>query len=242
MSHITGKASVPLFGPLAQGLDPGTLLKTRKLLIDPEYDFQWVFDALEELPAYWDLLAKEIPSLGHCRGASKLRDLKGWFQTGSIPADAFPLPNILLVPSAIVMQLVEYEPYAKLENGERKHPEAYYGNADAFGLCTGLLSALAVALSTTEDELHQYGAVAIRLAMVIGATVDAEDTSEGKPEGKSRSFSVAWDSDNSWEEIDNILQRFPEVCIARKAKPLRVICLQRFSRRPTCPSSSISDV
>ncbi|KAF7184594.1 hypothetical protein CNMCM7691_005778 [Aspergillus felis] len=214
MSHITEKPRVPLFGPLAQGLDPETLLKTHKVLINLEYDFQWVFDVLEELPAYWDLLTKEVLSISHCCGASKLRDLKGWFQTGNIPADSFPLPNILLVPCAIVMQLVEYEEFAKLANVETKYSKTSYGNADAFGLCTGLLSALAVAQSTTQEELHQYGAVAIRLAMVIGATVDAEDTSDGKTMGKSRSFSVAWDKDTSWEEIDNVLQRFPEAYVS----------------------------
>ncbi|PKX99601.1 polyketide synthase [Aspergillus novofumigatus IBT 16806] len=181
----------------------------------------WVIDVLEELPAYWELLAKEIPALCHCYGASKLRDLKGWFQTGNIPADAFPLPNILLVPSAIVMQLVEYQRFAKLANVGRKHSEAYYGNTEAFGLCTGLLSALAVAQSTTQEELHQYGAVAIRLAMVVGATVDAEDTAIRFTACQSQAYaSVLFDKRRgasasllqSLHEVPGLHGRFHHVC------------------------------
>ncbi|CAG8961603.1 hypothetical protein HYFRA_00006139 [Hymenoscyphus fraxineus] len=46
---------------------------------------------------------------------------------------------------------------------------------DTLGFCMGLLSTFAVALSVDEADLETYGSNAIRLALLIGGIVDAQD-------------------------------------------------------------------
>jgi hypothetical protein len=54
-------------------------------------------------------------------------------------------------------------------------PVSYKNCTETLGLCTGLLSAVAVSSSVNKTQLHNYGAVAIRLAMTFGALVNTED-------------------------------------------------------------------
>jgi hypothetical protein len=61
---------------------------------------------------------------------------------------------------------------------------------ETLGLCTGTLSAFAVDSSPSIEGIHQHGAVAVRLAILNGAIVDAEEASAG-PGGESVSFSVS---------------------------------------------------
>ena len=83
-------------------------------------------------------------------------------------------------------------------------------NTETLGFCTGLLGAIAVSSSATQAQFQHYGAVAIRLAMLIGALVDAQDKSEDLY-GESKSFSAAWNSPECGAEMTRILERFPEV-------------------------------
>ena len=59
-------------------------------------------------------------------------------------------------------------------------------------------------------QLHQYDAVAVRLAMVVGALADAQDTLMNVNEA-SKSFSAAWKSPEIDAEMAEILKRFPDV-------------------------------
>jgi hypothetical protein len=43
------------------------------------------------------------------------------------------------------------------------------------GFYAGLLAALAVASASNRQEFHKYGAVAVRLAMLVGALIDAQE-------------------------------------------------------------------
>ena len=64
--------------------------------------------------------------------------------------------------------------------------------------------------SANQAQLQRYGAVAVRLAMVIGALVDIKDT-ETEPDGEWKSFSVAWSSAEAGTEMVRLLKDFPEV-------------------------------
>ncbi|KAL3466530.1 hypothetical protein BJX64DRAFT_274502 [Aspergillus heterothallicus] len=63
----------------------------------------------------------------------------------------------------------------------------------AIGFCTGLLATYAVASSPNPTDIAHYGAVALRLATLIGALVDAEESRQSNAgTGRSTSHTVAW--------------------------------------------------
>jgi len=77
---------------------------------------------------------------------------------------------------------------------------------ESLGFCTGLLSAFAVASAQNRKDFEKYGAVAIRLGMLVGMVVDAQgNTSPAKCLG------VSWSSDKGTEELRRILDEFTEV-------------------------------
>jgi hypothetical protein len=82
---------------------------------------------------------------------------------------------------------------------------------ESLGFCTGLLTALAVSSASTQTEFQKYAAVAVRLAALIGALVDAEEAT-GRY-GASKTFSTACHSPGQDMELRSILEEFSEVSL-----------------------------
>ncbi|KAJ5131411.1 Type I Iterative Polyketide synthase (PKS) [Penicillium bovifimosum] len=135
-----------------------------------------------------------------------LKILDEWFRTGRFPDRSFPLPNILLTPLVVIAQLTQYWEYRSIVG-------ANHAANETLGLCTGLLTAVVASSSTNPSQLQKYGGVAIRLAMAIGAVVDAQDTTEDDT-GRWSSLSVAWNSTDRQEDLLKILERHPEAYIS----------------------------
>lgn len=195
--------TVLLFGPQALSFNQEAFLKLRATILgSPSY--QWVLDVVDELPAIWTTLVESIPKLKVINGAKELKNLSVWIRSGDINGDSFPLPNILLSPLVVITQLTQYANYTQ------DHPELRKSdNTETLGFCTGILSALAVSSSAGETQFAKYGSVAVRLAMVIGAIVDAQDAPSER--GPSKSLATAWNSAHGENELKRILTEFPEV-------------------------------
>ena len=122
------------------------------------------------------------------------------------------MANILLSPLVVAVQLTQY---AKYQEGKDSRE---FSNIETLGFCTGLLSALAVSCSRNLEELEKYGAVAIRLAMLIGAVVDAQDAmSEHGPSG---SIAASWTSPGAISDLAAVLKAFPDVSIPSNQRGL----------------------
>ena len=206
--------TILLFGPQALSFQEESFHRLRSFLFDSPAR-QWVLDTITELPAHWKHFAQSSHKLQAIPGEDLLGDLNVWFQTGKITQQCSQLPNILLSPLVVIDQLTQYASYLRFASGgpgEQHDPHALaHPNVETLGFCTGLLSALAVSSSGNKDEFRHYGAVAIRLAMLIGAVVDAQDASD--PHGTSQSLATVWTSAEEGEEITRMLQQFPEVYI-----------------------------
>jgi len=210
---LVSKAKVLLFGPQALAFHESGFQRLRDVIISSQ-SFEWVLNALEELPTHWEDLARAVPKLRHTSGGRLLYDLNVGLRSGEITKGAFPLPNLLLTPLVVTAQLLQYTSFiegARLSSEKQQElQESFSHSTEAVGLCTGLLSALAVSSSGTEEELQRYGSVAIRLAMVIGALVDAQDTLVDN-DGDSRSFSITWNTAEAGTKVEEILGSFLEV-------------------------------
>ncbi|RYP54696.1 hypothetical protein DL769_010301 [Monosporascus sp. CRB-8-3] len=208
-----------LFGPQALAFDIGSFIKLVTQLNGA--GGRWALDAVSALPCVWGPLVESVPKLQHFEnGQQLLQDLGEGLQTGKISQSLFPLPNVLLSPLVVIAHLTQYSAFVRAALPDLADtdeiPSSIVDSTEVLGLCTGMLSAFAVGCSSSLAELERYGAVAVRLAMLVGALVDAEQVSPDSY-GSSTSFSVSWNSAESRAKLDEVLERFSDVS---KALPL----------------------
>lgn len=225
-----------LFGPQALSFTAESLQTLRKLLVEAD-DCKWLLEVVSELPTRWHELAKEFPKLERIPGERLLNDLKRWFHDD--PDKGYKatsqLPNILLTPLVVLTQLAHFARYLSYSPpGASVHVDHLFralaqGRVETVGLCTGLLSASAVSSASDAATFRQYGTVAVRLAMVIGALVDCQDGSD-KLHGPSKSFALAWASPDMANDLVRVLDGFPEVRTACRVV-LRVAKNQSLHKR-----------
>jgi hypothetical protein len=204
--------SILLFGPQALSLDAEAFQRIRATVLSTE-KHHWILDTIAELPECVDIISKARPDIVAQKTRKLLEDLNAWFKTGHLPDTPFILPNTLLTPLVIIAQLTQYTQYLELSNPNVKKDEDIYAlpkdRRETLGFCTGLLSALAVSSSRNKEQFRKYGAVALRLGMLIGIMVDSQDASSET--GPSKSLATVWNSVASRNQIARILEGFPEV-------------------------------
>ncbi|KAI4254411.1 MAG: hypothetical protein LQ352_003113 [Teloschistes flavicans] len=219
--------TVLLFGPQALAFDEASFHRLRSV-ISSDANHRWVLQVVEELPRHWDNLRRVFPELSTVPGARLLEDLGDWFRNGSMKRQATDshIPNVLLSPLVVIAQLTQYSQY--LNSGSRSQQDVFASartNAETLGFCTGILSAVVVSCSKDETQFAQLGATAVRLAMLVGALVDAQDA--GDSDGESRSLATVWRSQQSSSEVTRILEHFPQVNILS-------LLLERLLELTTC--------
>ena len=205
-----------LFGPQALSFDEGSFRRLRSSVSNSP-NRHWIPDTIEALPRCWDVINNKFPKLSDVPGSELLRELGDWFRTGTMRRQAASqLPNIILSPLVVMMQLTQYAEYAELASlkSQQNQQDPFtcpQHDTETLGFCTGILSAIVVSCSKNQTEFADFGAVAVRLAMLVGAIVDAQDIRSDQ--GESRSLATVWKSYESALQLPSILQRFPEVSL-----------------------------
>ena len=166
------------------------------------------------LPSIWEIIVKNVPLLKASPGGDRVGELKEWIQTGTFPRSLSSLPNILLTPFVVALQLSQYQSYLETTypQGIDQHEAnvATVKHLESVAFCTGLLSAIAISASRNDAALKENGAIAMRIATLVGAIVDDHDAS-GEKEAGSRSISVAWTSPEVEEEMLSKLKQHSDV-------------------------------
>jgi hypothetical protein len=221
-SHLNDKGLTLLFGPQDPNLDNEVLQSLRTTLLETS-DLQWIVETLTQLPKEWETISKTHEELGAFQGQKYLQLLNEWVRRGTLPSNLFPLPNILVTPLVVTTQLVQYTKFVAQINPKIKPHDSLQEtlklDTETAGLCTGLLSAAAVASSANLAELQQHGASAIRMATAIGALVDAGDT-ELEEGDKWQSLAVGWTNQAMETELYRIVKKFPEVHSPHPLRPI----------------------
>ncbi|KAL4998839.1 putative polyketide synthase [Aspergillus recurvatus] len=206
-----------LFGPQSLSFNKHSFDELRSTVSEGRL-YRWIPEAVAELPTYWTVVCQHLPQLKSLDGEHWLADLDRWFRTGRYPETNPTLPNTLLTPLVVLTQLAQYA--RSLELGQSF--DATVGSSNAFsvppnastlGFCTGVLSAFAVSSSASQEDFAKYGAVAVRLAMLIGALVDAQDASD-EIYGRAKSYATAWNSAEQGADLSRIIDQFPEAYIS----------------------------
>ncbi|RDW86990.1 putative polyketide synthase [Aspergillus mulundensis] len=198
------------FGPQSLSFDKRALNKLRQDISRSSHR-RWIQETIAELPALWTILSNALPELSEVLPPQdRLQDLSRLLEHGdSDVGDELNISNIILTPLVVLTHLTEYEHYLATEHQP-------IDKATATGFCTGLLSTFAVASSRTAEDLATCGPVAVRLAMLVGALVDAEEArQELLGNGRSVSYSIAWTSDDQERRLQDILKQWhPEVYLS----------------------------
>lgn len=219
------KSSILLFGPHVGTFTKQSMNKlVRPLSRSAHRD--WILDTIAGLPDYWDALTDKIPNIGgSIPGRRQLADLDSWLRHGAVDAaqdgGANNLPSIVVGPLVVFIQLTQYWRYLDLtrpdnvgETGDlqaelvARQKQQGPAKVESLGFCAGLLAAFAVASAGNRDEFHKYGAVAVRLAMLVGALIDAQEVwDKGQTDkGGSVSYAVGWRGQKQADEVTRIIE------------------------------------
>lgn len=168
-----------------------------------------MLDAFASLPDYFHYFNNYIPCLRPRlpHAESQLRELRRWVLGPNVPVkeEWLPLPYVLHAPLFMVGHLVQFGEFLTLRDGD--------GNRDGVGVeivgfCIGFLSAAVAAATVAEgkglDGLKVWGAVGVRLAMLLGVMGDAM-------EAERRFTSVTVGYGQVEGVLEGVLGGFPEV-------------------------------
>ncbi|KAL9084716.1 MAG: hypothetical protein Q9165_007964, partial [Trypethelium subeluteriae] len=228
------ESTVFLFGPQAVSFSR-QFDQLRHSLSRKAAGQHWILDAVSGLPRYWHTLIERLPKIrGTVPGEECLADMDACLRRPPLGDDKEArlenLPNLILTPLVVLTQLTQYWRYLELnyqdnEKGVRPDLQAdllarqkngEVSKVQTLGFCTGLLSAFAVASAKNRDEFEKYGTVAVRLAMLIGALVDAQEAwDKGSGQGPSKSYATAWRNAKQGQDMRRVIDNlFPEAYIS----------------------------
>jgi len=201
-----------MFGPQALSFNQDSFFKLRRELQEHQGN-RWLRDSISGLASFWPVLTDDVPKLRHVEGQMLLNELSTAIETGNLGNLRFPLPSVLLSPLVVVTQLLQYVAFVKAGlpglADRDELPSILMEKTEVLGLCIGLLPAMAVNCASTLAQLQHLGANSVRLAMLAGALVDAEQASPGS-EGSATSLSVSWTGSET-NSLEKVLAEFPEV-------------------------------
>jgi hypothetical protein len=211
--------SLLVFGSLALSFDASSFRQLQKAVAE-SVDVHWLADLISTLPEELEHVLVTFPTTQPLatKARKHLQDLHDAFSTGCPLESAFPLSNILLIPLVVIYQLTQYAAFVRSTSVEPDSRVDIFASAksrrETIGLCTGSLSAFAVSSARNDSEFRQYGSTAVRLGMLIGLVIDAQE--------ETRSLSVTWLPTSTKEELQRIVsqtEKVPSRFCTRKLLP-----------------------
>jgi len=131
--------------------------------------------AIESLPEFWATLIQNQPRYRSISGDLATKTLSSWLQEGVLSCSSKQIPNVLMAPLTIIIHTGLYFQYLSTTSRSHCDTTSHIKDSGIQGLCTGLLSALALASSKSDEELVEKLSSSLRLAMVVGAIVDLDE-------------------------------------------------------------------
>ena len=203
--------SLIVFGSQTEWPSNEVLVQLRYSLLHDPY-LSTFLTAIKELPHLWEVLLKSTPSLKRVPGLKSVNEILRWIDHGDFARASEVPPNVLSTPFTIIIHVVQYFKFLEDRRGHTTHADIIENVkcAGIQGFCTGFLSAIALACSKSEEDVGILGAVALRLAFCIGASVDLDGAFADSP-NETCLFAVRWKSGESKDKVLHLLKGFPEV-------------------------------
>ncbi|KAL8729519.1 MAG: hypothetical protein Q9166_004691 [cf. Caloplaca sp. 2 TL-2023] len=133
-------------------------------------------EAIRSLPKAWDIFASHRSDIATLNQGSRYSGaLAEWINGGPSAVIANAMSGCCALPVLTIVQICQYFQYLEVKG--IKHHQLLYQlrTGGVHGYCGGLLPAVAVALSTNEQELVQHASTTLHIALGIGAYGDLGD-------------------------------------------------------------------
>lgn len=170
-------ASVAVFGPQSKSPGETYLREVRSFLARNKHTSARVHDHILALQDVWDILAKERDDIAALvQGPRYIRNLSEWISTGDASKVTNCKSSIISLPLLTLLQICQYLQYLELFG--KSHFEFLrdlQAGGGIQGYCGGLLPAIAIACSKDEAEVVENTAIAMRVALAIGAYAELGD-------------------------------------------------------------------
>ena len=167
--------------------------------------------AIRELPKRWETLISFDARLKEVPGASTLHAFELWIERGETFRCTGVPQNLLAAPLTVVVHLVQYLHYLDSNSIGATH-RALLNSLQLGGVqgcCTGILSAITVACSKSEEDVVQYACKALYLAVCIGAYVDLDRVISASK--TSICLAIRWKLDSGRDILEETLRSYQEV-------------------------------
>ncbi|KAL9606215.1 MAG: hypothetical protein Q9179_000612 [Wetmoreana sp. 5 TL-2023] len=163
-------ASVAVFCPQSKAPQEGYLDQLYAFFARHSY-FEKFRQDVADLPNVWKLLAEQRDDIAALpQGPRYTQGLGDWMTNGNSGPISNSMSGIITLPLLVIMQIGQYFQYLEIQG--IKHSEFIAASRKGGGIqgyCGGLPPAIAVACSKDEKEVLENAAVAMRIALAIGA-------------------------------------------------------------------------
>lgn len=177
-------------------------------------------DSIRSLSDFWPKLVCFDPELAKVPGESALHCLEEWLTPGYSDAgsilDYTEFPAILSCPLNFLLQIVQYHGILVQYGNEGNAQQAMLQklrHGGVQGFCLGLLCAITVAVSGSDEELIDTAIRVLRLAICIGAYVDKDAINQTRQ--RATCISVrgpgVWTPAENRKLVAKVLEDFPDV-------------------------------
>jgi hypothetical protein len=205
--------SLPIFGPQTEFPPEKVLQDVRHELISSPR-LSTLKEALDNLPQFWQGLVDFDPSLRQVPGGEYLGHLKQWIKDGGpFPHQQSNAPNHYALTVTVILQIIQYTRYLD-QLGKDSHRKVLNSvmAGGIQGFCVGFLSAVAVAVSGSEIDLGPCAAIALHLAVCIGAYVDL-DGAYSPVATEYMAVAIRWMEGNADDKAEaiKIIRSIPDV-------------------------------
>lgn len=205
------RTSLLLFGPQRLRVSPKDLTKLRSIITNTP-DLAFLGERVRELESLWPTIVETYPPLHMVHGEDTLRSLHQFLEGGVLPSlEQNPASNIMLDVLTVLSHAVEFWDLAttKIQNDlfPRVSAEPSIQLHNIQGFCIGFLTAAAVSSSKTKADFETHVAVALRLAVCVGALVELNNATSDR----AASVSVSWSSEAKYQEFTKILENYQDV-------------------------------
>jgi hypothetical protein len=207
--HTMKLPSSIVFGSQGSVPDPTYLTLISAFLLHDEHA-NLLIETINSLPEWWNAISESHTVLQRVPGHGLLERLSRWLLQGSFNEFEEPVPNTFLAPLTVVSHVVEYLSYLRSDSAQHADVLQAARTGGYQGLCIGQLAAIACSNAANESEIIDQAAVAIRLAVLIGAIIDL-DGCFAEPPKKWACIVAREKSSASSYDLDNVLGHHPEV-------------------------------
>ncbi|KAH8202697.1 hypothetical protein TruAng_003183 [Truncatella angustata] len=208
-----------VIGPKRSRISPQDLVELRSDITQtPELGY--LKESVASLELLWPAIVKACPQSEKINGLESLSSLNEFLAGGELSRLTKQISqhnNFLVDVVTILLHIIEFWRLAttKIENVLfSSRPDSFGRLQDIQGFCLGFLTAAAVSSSSDLNAFRKNSTTALRIAVSIGALVEADAMKAESSGDRAKSLSVDWNSLAEWNLLNEILSTHPDAYIA----------------------------